>query len=166
MIELRELTVKDGLDVYDMLQEIGPGENGFDNSLNADTFSVFQTKLHRYVEISTGLNLDPGYVPQTVYWLYSEGKPVGYGKFRHYLNDKLLNYGGHIGYVIRPAERHKGYGKILLSEILKKARHKGLERILITCDVNNAGSRGVIEANQGILTETKNDSCFYWIELN
>jgi predicted acetyltransferase len=40
--------------------------------------------------MSEGINLEPQYVPQTTYWLYIDGKPVGYGKLRHYLNESLL----------------------------------------------------------------------------
>jgi len=31
-IELRKLSLKDGKDIFDMIREIGPGENGFGNN--------------------------------------------------------------------------------------------------------------------------------------
>jgi predicted acetyltransferase len=164
-VELRELTVEDGTDVYEMVQEIAQEENGFVNSLYADNFKLFQEKLIRNYEMSEGINLEPQYVPQTTYWLYIDGKPVGYGKLRHYLNESLLNHGGHIGYVIKPIARKKGYAKILFEELLKKAKNKRVERVLLTCDEDNVASRKVIEANNGIFTETKDGSCFYWINV-
>jgi hypothetical protein len=33
-VELKELSINVGLDVYEMLREIGPGENGFVNEAN------------------------------------------------------------------------------------------------------------------------------------
>ncbi len=165
MIELRELTVNDGTDVFEMIQDIGTGENGFTNSLYSDSFPLFQEKLLRNYEMSKALNLEPQHVPQTIYWLYVNGKPVGYGKLRHNLNQNLLQHGGHIGYVISPINRGRGYAKLILKEILLKAREKDIDRVLLTCDISNMASRKVIEANNGELKEMKNNSCFYWISV-
>ena len=41
--------------------------------------------------------------------------------------------------------------ELILKLALEKARELGLERVLLTCDVENLGSRGVIEANGGEL---------------
>ncbi|PES74603.1 GNAT family N-acetyltransferase [Bacillus cereus] len=166
MIELRELTTNDGTDVFEMIQEIGKGQNGFVNSLYSDNFSLFQEKLLRNYEMSEGINLEPQYVPQTIYWLYVDGKPVGYGKLRHYLNQNLLQHGGHIGYVIGPISRGNGYAKILLKELLQKSREKGIDQVLLTCDDSNTASRKVIESNNGELKDIKDGSCFYWISIN
>ncbi|MFS0838022.1 hypothetical protein [Paenibacillus sp. 1P03SA] len=46
---------------------------------------------------------------------------------RHALNGPLKKRGGHIGYVIRPAERGKGYAKLLLQSPASgsgRQRHK------------------------------------------
>src|SRR5699024_3853715 len=127
MIEIRELTTNDGADVFEMIQEIGTKESGFVNSLYADSFPLFQEKLLRNYEISKGINLEPQYVPQTIYWLYVDGKPVGYGTLRHYLNQSLLQHGGHIGYVISTIYSEKGYAKTFLKELLKQAKEKWIE---------------------------------------
>jgi predicted acetyltransferase len=165
MIELRELTVDDGHDVFEMVKEMGVPGNGFENSLFSESFGEFQEKLIQNDKMSNGIDLDPKFVPQTIYWLYVDGKPVGYGKFMHYLNESLLNHGGNIGYAIRPTERQKGYATILLKEILKKAKEKGLDRVLVTCYENNVASRKVIEANNGLLEKMKDNACFFWIGL-
>src|SRR5699024_2285718 len=166
MIEIRELTTNDGADVFEMIQEIGTKESGFVNSLYTDNFPLFQEKLLRNYEISKGINLEPQYVPQTIYWLYVDGKPVGYGKLRHYLNQNLLQHGGHIGYVISPIHRGNGYAKALLKELLQQSKEKWIERVLLTCDDSNMASRRVIESNSGQLKKIENSSCFYWINTN
>lgn len=164
IVELRELTTKDGEDIFDMLTEIGPGENGFMNSAFGISFEEFPSYLKDNVDFSKGINLPSGYVPQTIYWLYVDSRPVGVGKFRHYLNDFLRERGGHIGYSIRPTERGKGYGTLILSELLKKAKDKNVDDALITCNETNIASRKVIEGNNGVLESIKEGECKYWIK--
>ena len=79
----------------------------------------------------TGL-VDGWKVPQTIYWLFADGKPVGYGKIRHFLTDKLLADGGTISYSIRPGQRNKGFGKILLTELIKECSDLGIKKALLT----------------------------------
>ncbi|WP_281425649.1 GNAT family N-acetyltransferase [Paenibacillus montaniterrae] len=98
-----------------------------------------------------------------MYWFYVDDRPIGYGKLRHYLTEKLLEHGGHIGYVIRPSERRKNYGKYALKELLQKAREIGIQEVLLTCDEANIASRKIIEANNGMLKEVQNSNCKYWI---
>lgn len=78
-------------------------------------------------------------------------KYLGRTSIRYTLNDRLREYGGHIGYEIRPSEQRKGYGTLILRLALTRARELGLERVLVTCDVDNYGSRGVTENNGGVL---------------
>ncbi|MHC5267899.1 GNAT family N-acetyltransferase [Enterococcus sp. LJL98] len=150
--------------VFEMVHEIGRGENGFTNSLYSDDFFTFQINVLENADMSEGINLEPKFVPQTIYWLYIDGKPVGYGKLRHYLNQHLLQRGGHIGYVIRPTERGKGYAKILLEKLIQESKEKGIKQVLLTCYENNMASKKVIESNGGKLENKKAGIYFYWIE--
>lgn len=99
-IELKELTKDDGREIYYMLQEIVSGENGFQNNAYGLTYKKYKDYLYYNVDMANGIGLKPEYVPQTIYWLYINGKPIGLGKLRHYLNDKLREIGGHIAYAI------------------------------------------------------------------
>lgn len=164
-IELKELSINDGKDIYEMILEIGLGENGFTNSFQTNSFEEFKSSLARLVEVAKGINLMDGYVPQTVYWLYAKDRPVAFGKLRHHLNEKLQEYGGHVGYIVRPSERGKGYGKLFLAEVVKAAKTKYIDELLITCDEYNQRSRRVIEGNNGQLSEIKNGVCKYWIGI-
>lgn len=95
--------------------------------------------------------LPQGYVHSEYRWLVGGDTYLGRVSLRHTLNDRLRQFGGHIGYEIRPSARRQGYGKQILALALGRARDLGLTRVLITCDVDNLGSRGVIEANGGEL---------------
>lgn len=113
--------------------------------------------------MSAGINLAPNLVPQTTYWLLIEGTPAGYGKIRHRLNDQLKRHGGHIGYVIRPSFRGKGYGKLMLKHLVQEAAKLGIEEALLTCNEDNGASRKIIEHNNGILAGVDDGTCRYWI---
>lgn len=165
IIELKELNLNDGRDIFEMLKEIGPGENGFSGSGYDIEYEEFPDYLREQIDMAQGIGLDLSrYVPQTRYWLITDGKPVGMGKLRHYLNDNLKIEGGHIGYSIRPSERGKGYGNLILQELLKKARQKEIEEVLITCREDNIRSRKVIEHNGGELESIADGRCKYWIK--
>lgn len=98
-------------------------------------------------------------------------KIVGMTQFRHEFNDFLREFGGNIGYSVRPDERRKGYAKRMLTECLKVCRAFGLDRVLITCLVGNEGSRKTILACGGVYDKTvycERDNVNlerYWITL-
>ena len=55
--------------------------------------------------------IDPDFSPQTTFGVFVDGKLVGGFNLRHVLKGVLINHGGNLGYLIRPSERKKGYGK-------------------------------------------------------
>lgn len=91
-------------------------------------------------------------VPATTYFTIreSDNKIVGMINFRHYLNDYLKNFGGHIGYGIRPTERRKGYAKIQLYLVLLEAQKMGIDKVMVDCVDTNEGSEKTIKALGGI----------------
>lgn len=94
---------------------------------------------------------------------------VGRVSVRHELNDFLANFGGHIGYGVRPGYRRRGYAGEIFRQALIIARSEGIDRVLITCDANNAASATVIERNGGALQDVRDDpngppKRRYWID--
>jgi len=164
-IELRLVTEKDGMDVYEMLQEMPLDENGFQNGANGKTPEEFAVWLKQSVEMGQGINLKDWQVPQNNYWLCVDGQPVGFGKLRHRLTEALREMGGHIGYGIRPSQRGKGYGKLILKLLLEKARELGIDKAWIDCSAVNERSKKVIEANGGVLHKQTDLNTYYWVEL-
>lgn len=165
MIELRKLSVNDGMDVYTMLQEIPKKENGLMNNANGLSFEEYKEWLKQKFAGSEQIGLIDGWkVPSTTYWLYADGKPVGFGSIRHFLTDALRKAGGHIGYGIAPKYREKGYGKKILGLLLAEASRLGIDRVLVTIQLNNAASKAVALANGGVITEQTDERIYVWID--
>ena len=110
-------------------------------------------------------------VPETHYWGVINNEVVGRISFRHQLNENLKEFGGHIGYEVRPSMRKKGIATAMLREILKTPLAKQIGQLLLTCAPNNVASNKTILANGGVLKETKfvqkwnRDTNYYWINL-
>ena len=96
-----------------------------------------------------------GWVNCSTYFAVADNCIVGTIQIRHTLNDFLLNFGGHIGYSIRPSERRKGYGTRMLALALNKCRGLGLDKVLITCNDKNEASAKTIVKNGGVLEDKR-----------
>lgn len=131
----------------------------------------FDDFVDRLGAFARGEGLREGWVPGSTWWLMRGGRVVGTVNLRHELNDSLRDYGGHIGYSIRPSERGKGYATRMLAMTLDKARDLGLDRVLLTCDADNVASARVMEKNGGVLDSesysprSRGVQRRYWIEL-
>ena len=165
MIELRRLSVNDGDDIYEMLQEIPREENGFMNSANGMSREEFSKWLESCHANSVQTDIAGGWkVPSTTYWLYVDGRPAGFGKLRHFLTESLRQAGGHIGYAVRPSMRGRGYGKELLHLLLEEAKKLGIGKALVTVHKDNAASLAVARANGGIVSEETEERYLIWVE--
>ena len=76
-----------------------------------------------------------GYVPSEVYLAVrvQDDRVVGMMDYRYPLPPFLLQYGGNIGYSVRPSERGKGYAGEMLRQLLPICRASGESRVLLTC---------------------------------
>lgn len=132
--------------------------------------------FRRYLEVlreqELGVNLPLNHVPSTFLFAFVDDRIVGRASIRHSLNDFLYRLGGHIGYVVVPEFRRRGYATEILRQSLLVARNKfDIRRVLVTCDDDNIGSIRTIEKNGGVLENVVSDSALetpkrrYWIEV-
>ncbi|HAT4071759.1 TPA: GNAT family N-acetyltransferase [Clostridium perfringens] len=112
-----------------------------------------------------------GFVPSSTYMAIREAdnKIVGMIDIRHFLNDYLEKFGGHIGYSVRKSERQKGYAKKMLELALEKCKELNINRVLLTCSKDNIPSMKTILSQGGVLENEvlkgERITCRYWIDL-
>ena len=160
-ISLKQLSVHDGIDVYHMLQRIGPSEYGFNNEVNGMSFVEYKKWLIERDAWSRGEMLPDGYVKQWIYWLSVDERTVGYGKLREQPTEASRKFGGNIGYAIDPSERGKGYGNILFGLLLKQAAILNIHEIFSTVDKYNYSSKNVHEKHGGTLCSEDDFRWYY-----
>lgn len=102
----------------------------------------------------------------------NDNKIIGTINVRWNLTEKVKQFGGNIGYGIRPTERRKGYNKMNLYLGLIEAKKIGLDKVMLDCDVENLGSSKTMEALGGKLERTEIDpydgilTSVYWINVD
>jgi len=164
--ELKKLSPNDGVEVYNLLQEIPKDENGFINGANGISFDDYKEWLIKCDNMANGVALEDWMVPQHIYWLYVDGNPVGMGKLRTRLTDKLRLDGGHCGYGIASSQRRKGYGTLLVQMMAKEAITFELDKILLTIHNDNVPSIKAAINSGGTIERVTDDKHYIWIECN
>ena len=98
----------------------------------------------------------PGYPISYEYLFVDNDEVVGMINFRLCIENYIYfkEYGGHIGYSVKPSKRNKGIGTIMLRDFLPICKEYGLDKIMISCIESNIVSRKIIINNGGVF-ETK-----------
>lgn len=134
----------DVISFYTEIEESGGECIGMGNYKNYDLWLTGMHNRH------TGKNLPDGYVRENFYLCYQNDRLVGVFSLKFELTEFLLNYGGHIGYATRSADRNRGIATQMLKQGLALAKDFGFDRILCICDNDNYASEKVILKNGGV----------------
>lgn len=159
-------------DLDAMLRELGAGDHRFRGTPFGRGECSLEVYLQSFRDSEDASKVPAGMVPQSTFWLTDDrNQAVGIVRVRHRLNERLTQYGGHIGYYIRPAARSRGYGKEALRLGLEELRRLGASRALLTVSPMNAHSMRIVLANGGVPdgqgkdTDSEEIVNRYWIEL-
>ena len=146
------------------------------NHTNHSPWSIFKNDYHDFDNYLDNLEFKEPKdekVPDSVFFLLDVERNILLGavNIRHYLNDYLLQFGGHIGDGIRPSERRKGYATEMIRLSLIECKKLGIDKVLMVCDKSNIGSAKSIIKNGGILEnefidENGEINQRYWIDLD
>lgn len=117
--------------------------------------AYLETQFEDYVAtiLAREHTVPAGWVTDTLMWCVDDAGFIGRISFRHTLTESLRQFGGHIGYEVRPSRRKEGHGTAMLCAMLPIARAKGLDKVMLTCDLGNIGSEKIIRANGGVLED-------------
>lgn len=166
---LRPLAVLDEEQALMAHEELA--QDGFEFLLDRDQGAAWPVYCERLESQRLGVDLPEDRVPATFLVAEAEGQIVGRVSIRHALNTYLAEFGGHIGYGVRPGFRRRGYATAIMRQSLEIASSLGLNRVLVTCDDNNVGSAKIIESCGGVLENVvaSQDGCLptrrYWVSI-
>lgn len=112
--------------------------------------------------------LSSNLVPWTAFWAMRDARLVGISSLRHWLSPWMAEFGGHIGYRVRPSARRLGLGTAILHLTLARAFERGIDPVLIVCTPDNEASIAIIKKNGGIYdreTEREDGVCLhrFWV---
>ncbi|WP_040312907.1 GNAT family N-acetyltransferase [Gleimia coleocanis] len=138
---------------------------------------VFRNDWHDFDSYLKNLEVKPGnqdgWVPDSMFFLYDADNDrfLGAVNIRHELNEFLEFSIGHIGDGIRPSQRRRGYGTILVGLALEECRKLGIPKALLCCRSENIASAKTIVRNGGILENVVVDGegrsiQRYWVDLS
>ena len=126
-------------------------------NINMDNPNTWKPNYESWLEQKAndlnGVNLSEGEYPSSVFFLMDNDKIIGNISIRHAISDNFI--GGHISFGIKPSERRKGYGTIMLHLALDKCKELDLDEVMLSCSTVNIGSSRVIEKNNGVLKEIR-----------
>ncbi len=159
-LEFRKPNINDVEEIENFKREFQESNSGMDGTgtLFKDTPSVWLEYIDKMEKRD-----NPSGVPCLQYGLYEKesGRLLGFIQIRLLLKGYLVDFGGHIGYSVRPSERRRGYAKTMLKLALELCKKEGLEKVLLTCLEDNVGSAKTIESCGGVFEKTVYDDINY-----
>jgi predicted acetyltransferase len=110
---------------------------------------------------------------ETQLWYIEGDEFLGSISVRHSLTPILEQWGGHVGYAVRPSAQGRGYASAMLAGMLDHIRaNLPLERVTLTVNLNNPASMRVVEKNGGVFRDEVDHPWIegdrgrrYWIDL-
>ncbi|MBQ6334323.1 MAG: GNAT family N-acetyltransferase [Erysipelotrichaceae bacterium] len=160
--------------IAEFRQEILDGDGEFDGCQQLDLYDdIEKWDLNCRLFESFG-TMPPGYSLGFQYLYLDDKDVVGMINLRPLAESHkyLSQYGGHIGYSVRPSRRKEGIATMMLRDMLEVCKKDfSLSRVLITCLEGNEASKKVIINNGGVfegkILYPPEDKYLerYWIDL-
>ena len=166
MIELRKPSFDTAKKEWKLIKNIPEDENGFKNKWYGVSFEDYiNVVIPGWQDHEKGLNMEPGYVPDSHYYLWVDDEPVGLYNLRHFLSDALRDGAGHVGYCIEKKYRGKGYATEGLRLLVEKARELPIDtdEIYLSALKNNPASLRVMQKNGAYIA--KEDEEYYYTRI-
>ncbi len=162
MLYLKLINENDIIEEHKAISNIPALENGFKNKYYGCSFNEFKNEiLNTLINYAKGKDLPNGYVPCSYMFLWEDNTIVGLFKIRHFLNEKLKNGAGHLGFCVLKDFRRKGYAtkglKLAIDECKKIIKDQELYMSVLK---DNVGSLKA-QLNNGAKIVNENDDHFF-----
>lgn len=130
----------------------------------------FQEWQKRELSLQKEDTIPEGFVrAETLFLVEDNGYILGAINLRYAMTEELLRYGGHMSFGIRPEERQKGYGFIMVKLALNRLRMNGIMKALITVKRSNKAAKNTVKKIGGHLENAYEENGQvidrYWIGL-
>ena len=169
MIQLRRPSLEIVDSYLEMMDEFRSyGEKVWEGTVPENTESSLDF-IYRLLKYE--IHPPQGDVPSLVYWAIMNGQVVGIITLRTQLTELSREFGGNIGYEVRPSARGKGLATEMLKLLLETTDAKKAGELLLTCSPDNEASIRTILKNNGEFLGTayvermKRQTNYYLIRL-
>jgi predicted acetyltransferase len=167
MLYLKEICYTGSKEEYEFISSL-KGEKDFENPYYDMSPAEYEkTFLTKRINSKNGM-VRAGFVPDTYFLLFNDDIIVGMFKIRHYLNDKLREGTGHIGFCIKENFRHQGFatfGLELALKALKMMPDLKENEAYLSCFKDNDYSIKAMLKNKAIIDHEKDDKVYLKIKL-
>lgn len=161
---IRPIRKKEDDAVWQMFQDIPANENNTENHANGTNRIEFDEFCKN--NVCYAQKAPKGKILQITYIIFDNDVPVGFGKFRPFLNKECIEKRvSQFAYMISPKHRGKGYANGFLTFLKKEAQKLGLNKIEGGVLEENSISQHIIEKNGGKIKEHINGRIIYTIAL-
>ena len=152
-IYIRVPNESDEKSVMELRQELIDFNSEFAGSSKLEDYTDYFKWLEKLRIYEQKETCPEGKVPATLFLTFrkSDNKLLGMVQVRRELNKYLAEFGGHIGDVIRPTERNKGYATMQIALALEFCKSIGINEVFISAKLTNIASQKTIMKNGGIL---------------
>lgn len=96
----------------ELLNDLGAGDSRFSGTSFGRGERDLRTYLQECIDVEKGINIPEGLAQQSTFWLIDDSdEAVGIVRIRRRLDERIFQFGGHIGYYVKSSERGNGYEK-------------------------------------------------------
>ena len=135
-------------DAIDFINEFKKYHSRINGSNHLENYIENYEGWLKKLECEKNQKVTESQVPKRIFFFVrcDDNKIIGMTSIRTKLNKSYYDFGGNIGYCIRPTERRNGYNKINLYLALKVCKEYRIETALLDVDSNNPASWKTMEA--------------------